>query len=48
MMEGTLLLAHLAQRVELSATSGHAVVPEPLLTLRPRGGLPMTVRRRAG
>jgi len=46
MMEGTLLLAHLAQRVELTG-SGQPVAAEPLLTLRPRGGLPMTVRRRA-
>jgi cytochrome P450 len=45
MMEGTLLLAHLAQRVEL-AGDGRALVPEPLMTLRPKGGLPMTVRRR--
>jgi len=45
MMEGTLLLAHLAQRVELAGDGG-PVTPEPLLTLRPGGGLPMTVRRR--
>jgi cytochrome P450 len=46
MMEGTLLLAHLMQRVEL-AGDGRTLVPEPLMTLRPRGGLPMTVRRRS-
>ncbi|MFN8532409.1 MAG: cytochrome P450 [Dehalococcoidia bacterium] len=47
MMEGQLLLATIAQRVELSLVPGYQVEPDPQLTLRIKGGLPMTVRRRA-
>lgn len=42
-MEAKLLLASIAQRVELSTVPGHRVEPEPLITLRPRFGLPMQV-----
>jgi cytochrome P450 len=49
MMEGHLALATLAQRVELDLAPGAArVVPEPLVTLRPLGGIPMVVHRRDG
>jgi cytochrome P450 len=45
LMEGQLLLAALAQRLRFEPLDGREVVPEPLVTLRPRGGLPMRVRR---
>ena len=41
MMEAQLLLATFAQRFHLDHVPGHEVVPEPLVTLRPKGGLPM-------
>lgn len=44
--EAILVLAAVVQRYRLTLVSGHPVVPEPLITLRPRFGLPMTVRRR--
>ncbi len=46
MLETHLILAHLAQRVELSLEPGQRVEPEPLITLRPGDGIKMTVRRR--
>ena len=46
LIEAHLALATMAQHVRLEAVSEAVVVPEPLVTLRPRGGLPMTVRRR--
>jgi hypothetical protein len=36
-------LATTAQRFRLDLAAGHRVSPEPLVTLRPRGGLPMTL-----
>jgi cytochrome P450 len=45
-MEGVLVLATLAQRWKLRHDERHAVVAEPLFTLRPRGGMPMTVESR--
>ena len=45
MMEGQLILATLAQRVELSLANAGEIVPEPLVTLRPAGGVPMRVKR---
>ncbi len=48
MMEGHLILATLAQRVRFVADAPAAIEPEPLVTLRPRGGVPLRVilRRR--
>lgn len=47
LLEGQLALAAIAQRVRLDLAPGSArVEPEPLITLRPRGGIPMLVRRR--
>ena len=47
LLEGHLALAALAQRVRLDLVPGSArVETEPLMTLRPRGGIPMIVRRR--
>jgi cytochrome P450 len=46
LMEGQIILATMAQRLRFELTSSRAVDPEPLITLRPRGGIPMRVRRR--
>jgi cytochrome P450 len=46
MMEARLILATIAQRYRLSLVSQSPVTPEPLITLRPRGGLPMKLRQR--
>jgi cytochrome P450 len=48
MMEAHLALATMAQQVEFDATTAGEVVPEPMITLRPRGGMPMRIRRRKG
>ncbi|HJL19694.1 MAG TPA: cytochrome P450 [Sandaracinaceae bacterium LLY-WYZ-13_1] len=45
-MEGALLLATLARRFRFDLVPGHPVVPEPLVTLRPKHGVRMTVHRR--
>jgi cytochrome P450 len=44
-MEAQLILATVAQRYRLRLVSGHPVVPEAKLTLRPRYGMPMTLER---
>ena len=44
MMEAVLTTALVNRDLELSVVPGHRVVPEPMLSLRLRGGLPMTVR----
>ena len=41
MTEVQLVLATVAQRFRLDLVPGHRVVPEPLITLRPRGGVLM-------
>lgn len=46
LMEGHLLTALYARRVRLELPPGVRVSPEPLVTLRPRGGMPMRVRAR--
>ena len=43
-MEAELLLATLLSRCRFALVPGHPVEPEPLVTLRPRHGLLMTVR----
>ncbi len=48
LMEGQIILATLAQVVTFDLVAGQRVVPEPLITLRPRNGVTMTVRRRSG
>lgn len=45
-LEGVLLLATLAQKWKLSLVPGHRVEPEPLITLRPKYGMQMTVQAR--
>ncbi|MBM4200895.1 MAG: cytochrome P450, partial [Gammaproteobacteria bacterium] len=46
MTEGLLLLAGLARQFRLDPLPGHAVEPEIVLTLRPKGGLRMCIERR--
>jgi enediyne biosynthesis protein E7 len=43
LMEATFVLALAARDLRLSLVAGHKVVAEPMLSLRIRGGLPMTV-----
>ena len=43
LMEATLITAQVLQHFRLRAVPGHSVEPEPLVTLRPKGGLPMLV-----
>jgi cytochrome P450 len=47
LMEATLALATLARRLRLRLADGRIPTPEPLVTLRPRGGMRMIVERRA-
>jgi cytochrome P450 len=44
--EGVLALATIARRWAFTAATDAPVVPEAMVTLRPRGGLPMIARRR--
>jgi cytochrome P450 len=44
LMEATFVLAMLARELRLAIVPGHQVVGEPMLSLRIKGGLPMTVR----
>ena len=44
--EGVLVLATIAQRWRLRLARGQSVEPEAVITLRPRGGLPMTIEAR--
>jgi len=46
-MEGTLLVATIARRWRMRLVSGHAVVPHPRITLRPKHGIRMTLEERA-
>ncbi|HEX6873803.1 MAG TPA: cytochrome P450 [Micromonosporaceae bacterium] len=45
MMEAVFVTALLARDLRLTKVPGYRVVPEPMLSLRVRGGLPMIVRR---
>jgi cytochrome P450 len=47
LLEGQVVLAALAQRVTFEAASTRDIQPEPLITLRPKNGVPLLVRRRA-
>jgi cytochrome P450 len=47
LVEATLLLATLARRFSPELLPGRDPVPEPVITLRPRGGLPMRMRHHA-
>jgi cytochrome P450 len=46
MQEGIILLAHLLRAFRFDLVEGQAVMPLQLVTLRPRGGLKMHVKRR--
>jgi cytochrome P450 len=46
MMEGQIVLAMVARRFRLQSVPGHPVEPNPILTLRPRDGLMMTLEPR--
>jgi cytochrome P450 len=48
LVEARIILATLAQHFRLRLVPGHAVEPEPLITLRPRGGVPMTIEAASG
>ena len=45
-MKGVLALATIAQRHRLHLALGHAAAAEPLITLRPKGGMAMLVEPR--
>ncbi|GAA3037096.1 cytochrome P450 [Streptosporangium longisporum] len=45
MMEAVFVTAVVARELRLTGVPGRRVVPEPMLSLRVRGGLPMTVHR---
>ena len=46
-MEGTLVLASIAQRFRLSLVPGQTIMPEPKMTLRPKNGMVMRLHRRS-
>jgi cytochrome P450 len=46
MMEAQIMLAMIAQRYQLRLAPGQQVIPEPLVTLRPKNGLRMTAYQR--
>jgi len=46
--EGIVLLAHLLRSLRFDLVEGQAVMPLQRVTLRPKGGLKMHVRRRGG
>lgn len=46
-MEGVLVMATLAQRWQMQLVPGHRVEPQPLITLRPKFGMRMLLRRRS-
>jgi cytochrome P450 len=46
LLEGQLIVATLSQQVEFTLIQPQQIVPEPLITLRPRHGIKAIVRRR--
>jgi cytochrome P450 len=47
LMEAQLIIACVSQRFRLRMVPGYTPTPEPLITLRPAGGLPMHLERRS-
>ncbi|HET6374692.1 MAG TPA: cytochrome P450, partial [Methylocella sp.] len=47
MQEAVIILAHIARAFTFALKKGHEIVPVQRITLRPRDGMPMIVRRRA-
>ncbi|MGH7891961.1 MAG: cytochrome P450, partial [Thermodesulfobacteriota bacterium] len=45
-MEGVLLIAAIASRWKMGLAPGHRVVPDPLITIRPKYGMKMIVEKR--
>jgi cytochrome P450 len=43
-MEAQLVLAMTLTRFRLELLGGHPIAPDPIFTLRPRGGVPLTIR----
>ena len=48
LQEAAIILAHIMRLFTLEVQKGYAVKPVQHITLRPEGGLPMVLRRRAG
>jgi cytochrome P450 len=46
-MEANLVLAAVLQRYDVHCPTGYKVVPEPSMTLRPKSGIKVTVKKRA-
>jgi len=46
LLEAALVIGTIAQRFQFRLVPGHPVVPEPLITLRPRNGIQMTLHAR--
>ena len=46
LLEAAIVIGTLAQRFRFRLVPGHPVVPEPLVTLRPRNGIPMALEAR--
>jgi len=46
MMEAKIILSSIVQRYRLLLATNEPIVPEPLVTLRPQHGMPMTLRER--
>ena len=47
LQEGLIMLAHLLRAFRFDLVDGHVVMPQQRVTLRPRGGMKMHVKRRA-
>ena len=47
LLEAALVIGTIAQRFRFRLVPGHPVVPEPLITLRPRNGIRMTLHARS-
>jgi cytochrome P450 len=47
MMEATLVLATIAKKFQLELVSEQQVIPQPSITLRPKGGLSMLLKKRS-
>ena len=47
MTEATLLLATIARKFRLELLPGQQPIPQPSVTLRPKGGISMVLERRS-
>jgi len=46
LLEAAIVIATLARRFRFRLVPGEPIIPEPLVTLRPRRGIPMTLHGR--